>query len=170
VKGDRTVLAVFPYVDQFLACLKTLKEKKYVIADAFSPVRLPEMQDIVARGPSRVRAFTLIGGIVGGCSLVGLAVYAHLSFKLIVWGKPVLAWTPWVLVAFEGTILFASLFAFFSWVFKAGLPQPGTNPGYSRDFSGRKFGIVVRAAAEGAQELVKLLEEHGAEEVRFDAA
>ena len=170
MKSDQLVLAVFPYVDQFLACLKTLKEKKYVIADVFSPVRLPEMQEVVTRKPSRVRFITLIGGIMGGCGLVGLAVYAHLSFKLIVWGKPVLAWVPWVVVAFEGTILFASLFAFISWVFFSGLPQPGTNPGYSREFSGRKFGIFISVAAEGAQELGKLLKEHGAEEVRLDAA
>ena len=90
MKSNYTVLAVFPYVDQFLTCLKTLKEKRYVIADVFSPVRLPEMQDLLTRKPSPAGALTLIGGIIGGCGLVGLACYAHLSFKLIVWGKPIL--------------------------------------------------------------------------------
>ena len=67
------------------------------------------MQEILTPKPSLTRTFTLVGGIMGGTGLVGLATYAHLSFRLIVWGKPVLAWVPWVVVAFEGTILLASL-------------------------------------------------------------
>ncbi len=166
MKSDAILLAVFSCVDEFLSCLRTLKEERYVIANAFSPVRLPEMQDILTREPSLTRTFTLMGGIIGACGLVGLAAYAHLSFKLIVWGKPVLAWVPWVVVAFEGTILFASLFAFVSWVFKAGLPRSRTDPGYDAAFSGHKFGVLVLAAGDGIERLERLLKEKGAEEVR----
>ncbi len=170
MKSDRTLLAVFPYVDQFLACLKSLKEKKYVVANVFSPVRLPEMQDIVTPTPSLARTFTLVGGIVGSTGLVGLAAYAHLSFRLIVWGKPILPWIPWVVVAFEGTILFSSIFAFFAWVFKAGLPQQGVDAGYDADFSGSKFGVLVSVSSEETAEVERLLKEQGAEEVRSGAA
>ena len=65
MKTDHTLLAVFPYVDEFLSCLKTLKEEGYAIANAFSPVRLPEMQDLLTPKPSLTRTFTLIGGIIG---------------------------------------------------------------------------------------------------------
>ncbi len=165
MKTEDALLAVFPCVDGFLSCLKTLKEEKYAIRNAFSPVRLPEMQDLLTPKPSLTRVLTLVGGIIGGGGLVSLAVYAHLSFRLIVWGKPVLAWVPWVVVAFEGTVLFASLSAFVSWVFKAGLPQADTDPGYDAAFSGHKFGLLVSAAGE-AEKLEKLLRERGAEEVR----
>lgn len=170
MKSDELVLALFPYVDQFLSCLRTLKDRGYSIARVFSPVRLPEMQDIVTPKPSVTRAFTLLGGIIGGTGLVGLACYAHLRFKLIVWGKPILPWIPWVVVAFEGTILFASLFAFVSWVFKSGLPQPGTDAGYETAFSGSKFGILVSVASDRTAEVERLLKEEGAEEVRIGAA
>lgn len=166
MKTDGALLAVFPYVDEFLACLKTLKQEEYAIAKAFSPVRLPEMQDLLIHEPSVTRPLTLAGGVIGATSLVGLAVYAHLSFRLIVWGKPVLAWVPWVVVAFEGTILFASLFAFVSWVFKAGLPRSRIDPGYDAAFSGHKFGVLVLAAGDNMERLERLLKEGGAEEVR----
>jgi molybdopterin-containing oxidoreductase family membrane subunit len=166
VKTDDLLLAVFPYVDEFLSCLKTLKEEGYAIAKAFSPVRLPEMQDLLTPKPSFTRTLVLMGGIIGGSGLVGLATYAHLSFKLVVWGKPILAWVPWVVVAFEGAILFASLFAFVSWVFKAGLPRPYTDPGYDAAFSGHKFGVLVSVAGENMEKLERLLKEGGAEEVR----
>lgn len=170
MKTEQTLVAVFPCVDEFLSCLKTLKEEGYAIANAFSPVRLPEMQDLLTLKPSLTRTFTLIGGIIGGSGLVGLAIYAHLSFRLIVWGKPVLAWVPWVVVAFEGTILGASLFAFLSWVFKAGLPRLSADPGYDAAFSGHKFGLLVSAAGDDMEKLEKLLKERGAEEVRRVAA
>jgi hypothetical protein len=125
VKTDDILVAFFPDVDEFLSCLKTLKEEKYAIANAFSPVRLPEMQDLLTREPSFTRTFTLIGGI-----------------------------------------LFASLFAFVSWVFKAGLPQLHIDPGYDAAFSGHKFGVLVSAAGDSMEKLERLLKERGAEEVR----
>ena len=166
MKSDDIFLAVFPYVDEFLSCLRTLKEERYAIAGAFSPVRLPEMQDLLTPKPSFTRILALMGGIIGASGLVGLAIYAHLSFRLIVWGKPVLPWVPWVVVAFEGAILCASLFAFVSWVFKAGLPQLYTDPGYDAAFSGDKFGVLVSAAGGNMEKLERLLKEGGAEEVR----
>ena len=163
-KGE-AVLATFLHVDSFLACLKELKDDGRTILDAFSPVHLPAMQDVMTPRPSLTRAFTLAGGIIGATGIVSLAAYAHLSFRLIVYGKPIIAWVPWVLVAFEGTILFASLFAFVSWVFTAGLPRPGTDRGYNAGLSGHRFGILVKAPDEERAEIVRLLKKTGAEEV-----
>lgn len=165
VNNKPTVVGTFSYADQFLACLRILTEKKYEIRSAFSPVRIPEMQEMLGHGPSPVRLFTLLGGIIGGTGLVAMAVYAHLRFNLIVWGKPVLAWVPWVVVAFEGTILFASLFSFVAWVFRSGLPQPAPEPGYDRAFSAQSFGVVVATTEESRDEIERLLKENGAEEV-----
>ncbi len=166
MNNEPTVVGTFSYVDQFLACLQALKEKKYEIRSTFSPVRIPEIQALLGRPASSTRFFTLAGGIVGGVGLVAMAVYAHLRFNLIVWGKPVLAWVPWVVVAFEGTVLFAVLFSFVSWVFRAGLPQPLPDRGHDRVFSGRGFGIVVAAAKENMTEVERVMKENGAEEVR----
>ncbi len=164
--NEHTFVAAFGHIDDFLSCLRMLRDGGYDIRSVFSPVHLPEIQEILGMGKSRTRLFTLIGGIVGGISLVSLAVYAHLSFRLIVYGKPVLAWIPWVVVAFEGTILLGALSAFFSWVFKAGLPRLSTDPGYSPEFSGHRFGIVVGATGEKRSEAERILKEGGAEEVR----
>jgi molybdopterin-containing oxidoreductase family membrane subunit len=166
MKSEQTFVAAFSHVDDFLSCLRILKEKGYEIRSVFSPVRLPEMQEILGMSVSKTRLFTLIGGLVGGTALVGLAAYAHLSFKLIVYGKPILAWIPWVVVAFEGTILLASLSSFVSWVFKAGLPQPSMDSGYGPEFSGDKFGILVAANEERRSEAERIVREGGAEEIR----
>jgi len=166
MKNEDTFVAAFGRIDDFLSCLKRLREEGHDIRSVFSPVHLPEIQEILGMGTSKTRIITLIGGIVGGLSLVSLAVYAHLSFSLVVWGKPVLAWVPWVVVAFEGTILLGGLSAFFSWVFKAGLPRPSVDPGYGPEFSGYKFGIVVAATGERRTQAERIMREGGAEEVR----
>lgn len=170
MKSSDRLLGIFPFVDDLVACLKALKKEGYEATSVFSPVRVPELQELMTPRASITRLFTLMGGITGGISLVCLAVFAHLSYRLIVWGKPVLAWVPWVVVAFEGTILFSALSAFIAWVFKAGLPQPVTDAGYDASFSGHKFGVIVAAPQESRQTIEQLLREHGAEEVRDVAA
>lgn len=170
MKNNEALLATFLHVDAFLGCLKKLKEEKYRVIETFSPVHLPEMQEIVTPKPSLTRTFTLAGGIIGAIGIVGLAIHAHLSFRLIVYGKPIIAWVPWVIVAFEGMVLFASLFAFVSWVFKAGLPQAHTGPGYNAALSGHTFGILVSSADTDADRLEMTLRKNGAEEVSHVAA
>ncbi len=167
MKSDEMLVAAFAYVDEFMGCLKELKGKDCRICSVFSPVHLPEIQDILGTGQSPTRLFTLLGGIVGGLGLVGLAVFAHLSFKLIVYGKPVLDFVPWVIVAFEGMVLIGALSAFVSWVFKAGLPRPALDVGYDESFSGQKFGIVVAVPEERRTEIEGILKENGAQETHY---
>lgn len=166
MKSEGTLVASFAYVDEFMGCLKALRKRDYRVRSAFSPVHLPELDEILGMKRSRTRSFTLLGGIVGGLGLPALAVWAHLSFKLIVYGKPVLGWIPWIIVAFEGMVLFASLSAFVSWVFKAGLPKPVLDAGYDDSFSGQTFGIVVAVPEKRREEIEDILKENGAREIR----
>jgi len=168
--SDRGVLGVFAYVDDLLNGLRRLKERNFEIRSVFSPLRLRDIQEILGTKPSIVRLITLIGGILGGTSLVGLAAYAHLSFKLITSGKPILPAVPWVIVLFEGTVLLAAIFSVVAWIFKGGLPrvryQSGQSAGYDPRFSGDRFGIFVSCTDMEREEIIKILHEAGAEEVR----
>ncbi len=168
--GERDVLGIFAYVDDLLNGLRRLKERNLKIRSVFSPIRLREIQEVLGIKPSIVRWITLIGGILGGSSLVGLAVYAHLSFKLITSGKPVLPMVPWVIVLFEGTVLLAAIFSIIAWVVTGGLPRVryrrGQSAGYDPRFSEDRFGILVSCRDGERAEVVRVLREAGAEEVR----
>ena len=85
---DPALLGIFPDLDDFLTTLRKLKAAEHKILTVFSPIHFSEIQKILKHKTSTVRYLTLAGGILGGASLVGLAVYAHLSFKLITGGKP----------------------------------------------------------------------------------
>jgi hypothetical protein len=160
------LLAVFTYVDDLFLALRRLKEGSYAIERVHSPLHLPEVGEILGKKPSAVRIFTLFGGIIGGLGVTALAVYSHLSFCLITSGKPVLPWVPWVVVCFEGAILGAVLSAVAAWVLKGGLPRLQPVKGYDSRFSQDRFGILVACTAEEKEQVKKVLEGAGAEEVQ----
>ncbi len=147
MRGKQGLLAIFMYVDDLFTVLRTLKEQATRIETVYSPFRLREIDEILGKRPSIVRFITLLGGIVGGISMVGLAVYAHLSFKLITSGKPVFPRVPWVIVCFEGVILLAVIFSVCAWVLKGRLPRARLTPGLRVALLGRSLrgpGLVHR--------------------------
>jgi len=170
VRGEspdqRRLLAIYSYVDDVVGVIKTLRRKKIRIDGVFSPTRSREMQDALGKGWSNVAFFTLLGGVTGGVGLISLAVYAHLSFHLITWGKPIIPPVPWVIVCFEGTILFSVLFSFVAWVFLGRLPAPHLPAGYDEIFSGHKFGIMVPYSDGERQEIYRILADGQADEIR----
>jgi hypothetical protein len=160
------LLGVFTYVDDLLLALRGLKEGAYAIETVYSPLHLPEVQEMLGKKPSAARLITLLGGIFGGLGTVGLAIYAHLSFNLITSGKPVLPWVPWVVVCFEGTILGAVLSSVAAWILKGRLPRLHPATGYDARFSQDRFGILVACTGAAREEVKKFLENAGALEVQ----
>jgi len=162
---DPALLGVFPNLDDLLDALRKLKEAQHKILTVFSPIHFSEIQEIVGHKPSIVRYLALAGGILGGTSLVGLAVYAHLRFKLITSGKPILPPVPFVVPFFEGMVLLAVIFAVLAWVLKGRLPRVHLPAAYDPRFSEDRFGILV-AFRDGYRDQVhKLMKDAGAEEV-----
>ena len=163
---DPGLLGIFPYLDDLLDALRKLKKAEFRILTVFSPIHFSEIQEIMGHKPSTVRYITLAGGILGGISLVGLAVYAHLSFRLITGGKPIFPPIPFVVPFFEGTVLLAVIFAVVAWILKGRLPRVHLPGAYDPRFSEDRFGIVV-ACKDGERDIIsKLLKDAGAEEVR----
>jgi hypothetical protein len=163
------VLALFAYVDDLKAALGGLKAESRRIETIYSPVPLAEAGVTTGVGGGSVRLTTLLGAIVGGLAVVGLAVYAHLSFRFIVGSKPILPWVPWVVVCFEGVILGGVLSAVAAWVFKGGLPRLKPMPGYDGAFSRDRFGVLVCCETTEKEQVEALLRKAGAEEVRHVA-
>lgn len=163
---DPALLGVFPYLDDLLAALRRLKGAEHKILTVFSPIHFSEIQEIMGYKPSIVRYLVLAGGILGGTSLVGLAVYAHLSFKLITSGKPIIPPVPFVVPFFEGMVLLAVIFAVIAWVLKGRLPRVRLPSAYDPRFSEDRFGLLVAYRDGQREEISKLMKDAGAEEVR----
>lgn len=163
---EPALLGIFPDLDDLLAGLRRVKKEDGKILTVFSPIHFSEIQEILGHKTSGVRYLTLIGGILGGTGLVGLAVYAHLSFQFVTGGKPVLPTVPFVVPFFEGMILLAVLFTVLSWVLKGRLPRVRLPAAYDPRFSEDRFGILVACPPGRRDFLEGLLKDAGAEEVR----
>jgi hypothetical protein len=163
---DPVLLGIFARLDDLLSALKNLKEVQLKIITVFSPINFSEIQEVLGHKPSKVRYFTLAGGIIGGVGLVGLAVYAHLSFKLITSGKPILPPIPFVVPFFEGMVLCAVIFTVGAWILKGRLPRVRLPKAYDPRFSEDRFGVLVAYADSQREGILKILQDSGAEEVR----
>jgi hypothetical protein len=160
------LLAVFSCPDELVAALQGLKRTPYTVKRVFSPLHLPEVQELLYGRPAPMRLITLLGGLVGALSVLGMAIYAHLSFSLITSGKPVLPVVPWVVVGFEGTILGAVLAATLGWILAGRLPKFSVGAEYDPRFSQDRFGLLCTCIEEDAEPMRRLLEKAGAEDVR----
>src|SRR5207247_8138738 len=106
-----TVLGVFAHVDTTVRALEELKSKGYHDLTVYTPVPVHEIEDVLERDRpvSPVRLFTLLGGLTGTVSGFLLTIWSSMQWGLIVGGKPVASIPPFVVIAFERTILFCGV-------------------------------------------------------------
>jgi len=160
------VVGVFRFLDDLRTYLVRVEKTHFRIEDVYSPAPRHEIQEALRTRPSPIRYFTLVGGGVGALLGLALAAYAHAQWNLITGGKPVLAWIPFFVIAFECCILASVLFTLVGLSIMTRLPRSRLPDAYDPRFSQDRFGVVV-SCGEGEQETVsRVLKEAGAEEIR----
>ena len=160
----RGLVGVFIYLDDVLNAIRKLNGEKIAIRNVYSPLRRPEILEAMEMKPSRIRLVTLIAAILGGCSGLALATYAHLRWNLITSGKPVLPWIAWVVIFFEVLILVSVLSTVAALLIAGRIPRINYGKGgYSPRFSGDRFGVEVYGSAAELDRARRILEESGAE-------
>jgi hypothetical protein len=160
------VVGVFPFLDDLLACIGQLEKMRFRIEDVYSPTPRHEIQEALGAKPSPIRYFTLIGGGVGALLGLALAAYAHVQWNLITGGKPVLAWIPFFVIAFESSILVSVLSTLVGLSIMTRLPRSRLSDAYDPRFSQDRFGIVISCDEDEKETVSRMLKDAGAEEVR----
>jgi hypothetical protein len=163
-----TTLGVFAHVDTTVRALEELKAKGYHDFTVYTPVPIHEIEDVVERDRpvSRVRLFTLIGALTGTASGFLLTIWSAMEWGLVTGGKPVVSIPPFVVIAFELTILFGGLATVIGMVLLGRLPRLTPSPSYDPRFSNDRFGVAVHCPPERAASVREILKSAGAEEVR----
>jgi len=165
-KGAFSMAGIFSDFDDVIATVKILKGKKIHVETVLSPLPRPEVQEALSLKPSPVRHYTFLGGVLGVVALLGLATYAHLQWNLVTSGKPILAWIPFIIIAFEGCILLAVLATFIGMIIKGRMPRSRLPNYYDPRFTQDRFGLLVFCKETEEEEVTKLLKDSGAEEVK----
>jgi hypothetical protein len=166
-----TILGIFAHVDTTVRALEELKAKGYHDLTVYTPVPVHEIEDVIERDRpvSKVRLFTLLGGLTGLASAWILTAWSSLKWGLVVGGKPPIGLPvspPYVIIMFELMVLFGGVATLIGLVMLGRLPQLRTSSSYDVRFTKDRFGVAVNCVAERAASVREILRGSGAEEVR----
>ena len=165
---ERYVLGLFPSEETILSTIKAMAGRPWKIDRVHSPFPSHRILEALKVKKSPVGWFTLAGGILGFLTGVGLAVYTASEWKLVVWGKPILAWIPFVIVGFEFTILFSVFANVLGLIVLGGLPDLKGLKRYDPRCSGEHFGIVAACPRTEENQLMEFFRDNGGEVRVFD--
>jgi len=175
MEETRLLCARFEDYHAFENALRALKEAGVPRYDAYGPVSLSEVRDLMPPLERRwwdpgalfrnVRFWATLGAIFGLAAFFYMCVRSSLIYDLITGGKPPVSRVPFIIVAYEGTILFGAIAAFIAAVALArlGLYRPPHE--YDPRFSGDSFGVTLRCRPEEKERLTAMLQQAGAVEV-----
>ncbi len=173
-----TILGVFAHVDTTVRALEELKAKGYHDLTVYTPVPVHEIEDVVERDRpvSRVRLFTLLGGLTGVGAGFFLTIWTSLQWGLVTGGKFLqfgpdgaiigASLPPFFVIAFELMILFGGIATLIGLVALGRLPRLAPSPSFDPRFTCDRFGVAVHCAPERSASVREVLRGAGAEEVR----
>jgi hypothetical protein len=118
------LLAEFRTADALVTAVRALERESYHDVDTFTPFDVPEVAAPLGLGRSGLGWFAGLGGAAGLVASYGIQWWANVhSYPLNAGGRPIHAAPAFVLATFEGTILGASLAAFFGLLIVLRLPR-----------------------------------------------
>ncbi|MDH5644194.1 MAG: DUF3341 domain-containing protein [Gemmatimonadota bacterium] len=162
------ILAAYQHVDSATGAIEALKENGYKGYTVYTPAPNHEIEDAIGHTSSPVRLWTLAGGLAG-CTLgFGMSIWMSLDYPVVVGGKPLASTIPYVVIAFELTILLGALSTLAGLVFHVW--RSNQVAPYDGRFSDDHIGIFVPCPVERRPQVEELLKSTGATEVKVETA
>ena len=162
----RGVLGIFRELDSVVEAIDALKKERAGEVTIYSPTPRHELEHALHHGPSVVRRFTLIGGLLGATFGYWIAIWASDYWPIVVGGKPVASWVPYTIFGFEVMVLVGSLSTVAGLFINSRIPRLTMTVGYDPRFSDGDFGVWVDCPPERQRGVADLLRRLGAREVR----
>ena len=160
------VIGAFKHVDAACDAIRAVKAQGYKDFIVYTPVPNVEVAAAVGHKVSPVRRWTLAGGLLGVTTGFVMTLWMSYDYPIVVGGKPLGSVVPYVVIAFELTILFGALatvlaVGYYAWkTFQRGPHEPR--------FTNDTIGIFVPCPEDRRAAVSELLLSHGAEEVRVE--
>ena len=118
------LMAEYETPEALVAAAQAAHDAGYRLAEAYAPYAVEGLSEAIGFKRSRIPAFTLVGGLIGGAGGYFLQWYAAVqSYPEEIGARPLHSWPMFVPVTFETTILFAAFTAFLAAIIGNGLPR-----------------------------------------------
>jgi hypothetical protein len=169
MKRTRTgVLGVFAHLDTTTHAIERLREAGFALT-VYSPTPRHEIEEALEAPESAVRIFTLTGAFAGTAAGTALAVWASLTWPLVVGGKEIVSMPAFSVIMFELTVLIGALSTVAGLFLTARLPRIGRPEAlYHPSFSSNRFGVFAHVPPESFEAVRDIMNESGSEEVLLD--
>ena len=162
------VLGAFREIDATCDAITELRKKNFSEITVFTPTPRHEFEHALEPPHSKVRMFTLIGGLAGLTFGYWIPIWISDYWPLVVGGKPVPSWVPYTIISFELMVLIGSLATVLGLFINSRFPRITMTVGYDPRFSDDQFGVWVECPPDRQRDVSGTLERHGAAEVRGD--
>jgi hypothetical protein len=144
------VMAEFDSAQDVVEAARKTMSHGFTRVEAYSPVPVEELNDIIHRTRTVLPKLVLAGGLAGMATGFLLQYWASaIAYPMNVGGRPQASWITFIIPSYELTILFAALTAVIGMIVLSGLPQP-YHPVFNVDrfamASSDKFFLVVESA------------------------
>ena len=122
-RGTYGLLAEFETPEALLAATERARKAGYRDIDTFTPFPVYELFPVLRLRDRRVLWLGLFGGIFGFTVALGMQLFTNWDYPINVGGRPLYAFSAFMVVCFELTILFAALTPAIGMLALNGLPR-----------------------------------------------
>lgn len=160
-----TLVSVYDMPSDVATVVRKLKSRGFEDLTTYSPSPFEEIELAENPKPSGVRAFTLIGGLVGVVTGFAMQIWMSMDWPIKIAGKNIASIPPYWIIGFELTILFGGVLTVIGLAILAGLYPRKLDEHYSPRFSAEEFGVVVHCEERDVAEVESLMRGNNAKEV-----
>jgi hypothetical protein len=165
-----SIVGVFDRPGDVAEVAKRLRKRGFHGLEVYSPAAFAELDDAIDEKPSKVRLYTLVGGLLGVFTGYFITIWMSNDWPVMIGGKPMASIPTYTVIGFELTILFGGLATLIGLLIVGKLPYGTfgkTDKGYSSRFSAEEFGVVVDCLDRDVSEVDGLMRAHRAKEVNL---
>lgn len=160
------VVGHFDQLDRFIEAIRELRASGFSNLRTASPIPSHEIDEALGRQESPVRVFTIVGAIAGAIVGLGITINTSIGYPLITGGKPIVSMPPFIVIAFELTILFGAIGTLLGLLVNARFPRLHIGPAFHPRFCQDQFGLFVFCAPDEIEATSHILRKTGAAQVR----
>src|SRR5262245_15014567 len=163
-----TVLGIFAHADTTCTAIRDLRARGFSDLKVYTPVPVEEIEEEIekVRPLSKVRLFSVVGGLTGTATAFFLTIWTSLKWEIVTGAKAPVSIPTFIIIAFDLTILLCGHITLVAMLILGRLPQLRPSPTYDPRFTVDRFGVAVACTPDRVDAVQAVLDSAGAEEVR----
>jgi len=148
------VVALFDSRDALLRAIDGARGRGLTPRAVFLPAYDPDVLHAAGAMRSWIPAWTLAGGVIGGALGLAFTIWVVQQWPVLrLGGKPLVSWPPFLIIAFELTVLLAALAAIAAFLLGCRRARRGVAVAYEPSMSDDQFGVLLACAADRAADV-----------------